>query len=90
MQNKIPSLICLSDSLVNYLLKNQSTFSLVVQTPAKSKLTIIFEKKQRLFVQISKDNFDNDIVKFIKKFVVPNTPYLIMNKAKFMNHFVKD
>lgn len=68
--------IPISESPLNYG-PNQIIFSLVLHSPAKPKLTILFEKKQRFFVQISKDNFDHDIVNFIKEYVVPKTPYYL-------------
>lgn len=62
------------ESAVNYG-ANQVIISQVFHSPAKTKRIILFEKKRRFIVQLSEDNFDNDVVQFIKEHIVPDKLY---------------
>lgn len=64
------------DIPVNYG-ANQVIISKVLHSPAKPKLTLLFEKKRRLIVQLSQNNFEDDILKFIKENIVPEKQYHI-------------
>lgn len=56
---------------------NQIIISEVLHSPTKPKIKILFEKKRRFLVQLSKDNFENDILKFVKEFVLPEKMYYL-------------
>lgn len=68
--------IPIADIPVNYG-ANQIIISHVLHSPAKPKTTILFGKKRRITVQISKDNFENDILNFIKEYVIPDKQYYL-------------
>lgn len=59
---------------VNYGL-NQIIINSVLHSPAKAKIEKLFENKQRISVQISNNQFEQDIIEFIKTFIVPNIQY---------------
>lgn len=54
---------------------NQIVIREVLHSPAKTKTHILFEKKRRFAVQISTNNFEQDIMDFIKAFIVPEKSY---------------
>lgn len=66
--------IPISDTAVN-LGKNQIFVSSVLHSPSAPKLTTLFENKQRIQIQISKNQFDKDIINFIKEYIAPNVQY---------------
>ena len=55
----------------------QILISSVFHSPSKPKLTILFQKKKRFTIQISQNNFENDILSFIKEYIVPDTLYYL-------------
>lgn len=59
---------------VNYG-SNQIFFQEVLHSPVKPKTIILFEKKRRLLVQISKSNFEQDIINFVKEYIIPDKMY---------------
>lgn len=72
-QNPIPS-IPISDTPVNHG-QNQIIITSVLHTPIKPKITILFEKKKRINLQLSKNKFEEDVIKFIKEYVIPKVQY---------------
>lgn len=62
------------DIPVNYG-SNQLIISSVLYSPVKPKITILFEKKRRFNVQLSKNNFDHDVLNFVKELIVPDKQY---------------
>lgn len=66
--------IPIADIPVNYG-ANQIIMSQTLHSPANPKLSIIFEKKRRLLVQLSVSNFENDVLKLIKENIVPGKQY---------------
>lgn len=64
------------ESAVNYG-ANQIIITRVRHSPANTKTVIMFEKKRRFHVQLSEDNFEADIMKFIKEHIVPGKLYSI-------------
>ena len=65
--------IPISETPINYA-KNQIIISSVPHSPSKPKIIKIFDKT-RLVVQLSENNFDTDIINFIKEFIVPKLKY---------------
>lgn len=59
---------------VNYG-QNQIIITSVLHSPAKPKLSTLFEKKQRFTIQISQNHFEEDIINFVKNYVVPKISY---------------
>lgn len=57
--------------------QNQIVVSSVFHSPSKPKLTILFGKKRRLFVQISKNDLELDITNLIREYITPNIQYYI-------------
>nr|CAH7733080.1 unnamed protein product [Callosobruchus chinensis] len=57
--------------------KNQIIISEVNFEPADPLITKLHSNKQRISVQLSKDNFQNDTIKLVKEFVAPNIKYHI-------------
>nr|CAI5820905.1 unnamed protein product [Callosobruchus analis] len=55
---------------------NQLIIDMVKHSPAP-KITILFENKQRIQVQFSEANFDNDVFNFIRDYVAPDVIYHI-------------
>lgn len=68
--------IPVSNTAVNFG-QNQIIFSLVSHSPANPKITILFEKKKRIHVQLSENNFEIDVVNFVKEYVLPGVQYYI-------------
>ncbi|CAH2019369.1 unnamed protein product [Acanthoscelides obtectus] len=68
--------IPISDQPLNFG-QNQIVIKTVLHSPAKPKIIILFERKQRLLVQISKNNLESDVVNFVKEYIVPDVPYYI-------------
>lgn len=66
--------IPIADIPVNYG-AHQIIIKSVLHSPAKTKITILFEKKKRINVQISQNNFENDILNLIKDYVTPDVQY---------------
>lgn len=66
--------IPIADIPVNYG-ANQVIRSQTLHSPVNPKLSIIFEKKRSLVVQLSKSNFENDVLKLIKENIVPGKQY---------------
>ena len=66
----------ITESAVNYG-ANQIIVSQVLHSPAKTKQIILFEKKRRFIVQLSDNNFENDIMQFVKEHIIPNKLYSI-------------
>lgn len=62
------------ESAVNYG-ANQVLISQVLHSPAKTKRLILFEKKRRYIVQLSENNFEQDILQFVKENIVPGKLY---------------
>nr|CAI5851064.1 unnamed protein product [Callosobruchus analis] len=56
---------------------NQLIIDMVKHSPAPPKITILFENKQRIQVQFSEANFDNDVFNFIRDYVAPDVTYHI-------------
>lgn len=56
---------------------NQIIFQYVYHSPIKPKIIKIFDK-QRIIVQISKNNFNQDIINFVKEYMVPNVNYHLL------------
>lgn len=66
--------IPITDIPVNYG-QNQIIINSVFHSPAKPKITNLFDNKQRINVQFSENNFDNDVVNFIKEYIAPKVQY---------------
>lgn len=64
------------ESAVNYG-ANQVIITSVMHSPAKTKRLILFEKKRRFLVQLSENNFEHDIMQFVKENVIPGKLYSI-------------
>ncbi len=62
------------ETAVNYG-SNQIILQQVHHSPARAKIIVLFNKKRRIIVQLSQENFEEDIMKFIKELIVPNKPY---------------
>lgn len=56
---------------------NQVIFTKVLHSPAKEKKLILFEKKRRFLVQLSENNFDVDVLNFIKENIIPDKTYFL-------------
>ncbi|CAH1972087.1 unnamed protein product [Acanthoscelides obtectus] len=54
---------------------NQIIISTVKHSPAPPKISILFESKQRINVQFSENDFDDDVFKFIRDYIAPNVIY---------------
>lgn len=64
--------------IVDYALnygQNQVIIKPVLHSPAKPKITILFEKKKRVHVQISRNNFEQDVTSFVRNYISPNIKY---------------
>ena len=72
-QNPIVSIPIL-ETPVNYA-ANQIFIREVLYSPSKTKIHILFEKKRRISVQISTNNFESDILDLIKSYIVPKKQY---------------
>lgn len=57
--------------------KNQIIISQVNFNPLPVSVIKLFKNKQRYLVQISKNNFEKDIINFVKKFIVPKVKYYV-------------
>ncbi|XP_056644813.1 uncharacterized protein LOC130450456, partial [Diorhabda sublineata] len=68
--------IPISDSAIN-VGKNQLIFSEVNFEPAVPTIMKLYENKQRIVVQLSKNNFEQDVINFVKEYIVPKTKYFI-------------
>lgn len=64
------------DCPVNYG-KNQIIISEVNFAPAEPTRVTLYKTKQRTFVQFSKNNYEKEIVKFIKEIIVPKIKYYL-------------
>lgn len=79
--------IPISEEPVN-LGKNQVILSLVKYNPKKIKIQKLFDNsKTRLIVEISETNMDNDIVNFVKEYLLPNIKYNIYFENDFYERF---
>lgn len=68
--------------------KHQIILSLIKYEPQKVKIQKLFKNnKTRLIVEISENNFDNDIVKFIKEYLEPNIKYSLYFEGDFYEKF---
>nr|CAH7729553.1 unnamed protein product [Callosobruchus chinensis] len=60
---------------------NQGSSQLIIDTvkhsPAPPKITILFENKQRIQVEFSEANFDNDVFNFTRDYIAPDVIYHI-------------
>lgn len=68
--------IPVSDCPVNFG-QNQIIVNSVLHSPSRPKITILFEKKKRLNVQISENNFEQDVIDFVKNYISPDIQYYI-------------
>lgn len=66
----------ISDFPVNYG-KNQIIISLVNFAPADPSVIKLHKTKQRILVQFSKNNLEQDIIKFVKEMVAPKAKYYV-------------
>lgn len=57
--------------------KNQVIISEVNYEPAPPTTIKLYETKQRLLIQLSKNDFENDAIKFLKEFIVPKVKYYL-------------
>lgn len=55
--------------------QNQIFISLVNHSPSEPTQTKIFEGRQRILLQLSKNHFDKDVINFVKTYVVPKIKY---------------
>lgn len=79
--------IPISEEPVNYA-KNQIILSLVKYNPKKVKRQNLFnDSKTRLIVEISSNNFENDVIKFVKEYLVPKVKYSIFFEDDFYERF---
>lgn len=79
--------IPISEEPVNYG-KNQIFLTLVNHQPKNVKILKLFgTSKMRLIVEISENNFKNDIIKFIKEYLVPKVKYSIYFENDFYERF---
>lgn len=68
--------IPISETAVNYG-ANQIIIQKVFHSPAKHRITNLFDKKRRITVQFSEDDFEKSVITFIKEAVVPNKLYYL-------------
>lgn len=57
--------------------KNQIIISEVNYQPAAPSVVKLFKDKQRILLQISKNNFEQDIINFIRDYIVPKVKYFL-------------
>nr|CAH7734904.1 unnamed protein product [Callosobruchus chinensis] len=62
------------DSPINFA-KNQIIISEVNFEPADPVISKLHTNKQRISVQLSKNNFEPDVIKFVKEFIAPKVKY---------------
>jgi hypothetical protein len=67
--------------------KHQIILSLVKFNPRKVKIQKLFESKTRMNVEISENNFENDTIKFVKEYLVPNIKYSLYFETDFYEKF---
>lgn len=68
--------IPISENPVNYG-KNQIIISEVDYEPAEPSITKLFSDKQRILIQLSKINYIEEIINFIKTYVAPKIKYYL-------------
>lgn len=78
--------VLISETPVN-LGQNQIMIQSVLRSPAKPKITILFENKKRIDVQISLNNVVQHLIKFVM-YSTNNIIYISETKI-FTNDFVK-
>lgn len=66
--------IPMQETALNYG-AHQVVISHVYHSPAKTKQIILFGKKKRFLLQLSENNFEYDVMKFIKEYVDPQKLY---------------
>lgn len=67
----------ISEAPINYG-QNQIVFSKVFNDPSPPVIQQLFKTKQRFLVQLSQNNFENDVLKFIKEYIVPKVTYYLL------------
>lgn len=67
--------------------KNQVIIQLVNHTPSDPRIIELFDDKQRTIVQLSKNNFEHDTIKFIREMIVPKMKYYIYFETDVYEHF---
>lgn len=78
--------IPVSDDPVNYA-KNQVILKLVSNNPKKVTIHKIFDSKTRMIVEISENNFDKNVIDFVKEYLVPNVRYSLYFENEFYERF---
>lgn len=80
--------IPISEDPVNFG-KNQIFLSLVKYQAKQVEIVKLFgTSKMRLIVEISENNFDNDIINFVKSYLVPQVKYNLYFENDFYERFV--
>lgn len=57
--------------------KNQIVMSEVNFAPAEIRRILLYKTKQRILVQFSKDNYEQEIIKFVKENIAPKVKYYV-------------
>lgn len=79
--------IPITDQPVN-LAKRQIFISLVEQAPEPTKIITLHGTKKRLICQLSDNNFDEDLVNFVREYVTPGLRYYLYFENNIYERFV--
>lgn len=74
------------DTPVNYG-RNQIIISNVHFNPCEPQIIKLFQNRQRIIVQFSENNFEKDVIKFVKEYVVSKVKYHLYFKKPIYEKF---